>query len=193
MIAMTMSRRPKNGGKRSPKKGRESKGPCVEVRDATGPDQPAQHEPAPLPSNGEDGSKPSSPPDVKRAPEKIIKRLVDIGWEQKQLSVATGLGESRISRWLSGVGNPKPLQFLSMARALGVTVDYLIDDGQDASRPALDPDEARLLVIARELGYQVARRRLLQLDDTDGRQPAPGTTTGRPPTPPDARGSRDTG
>jgi transcriptional regulator with XRE-family HTH domain len=159
-----------------------------EAGDVTGSDQPAW-EPTPLPSDGEDGSRAGGEPDVKLAPAKIIKRLADIGWVQKQLSIATGLGESRISRWLAGDGNPKPLQFLSIARALGVTVDYLLDD----SRSSLDADEARILMIAREVGYEVARRRLLQLDDDGKRQPAPGTTTGRPPAPHDTRGSRETG
>jgi transcriptional regulator with XRE-family HTH domain len=189
MIAMAMSRRPKNGGKRPPRKGRGGEGPRPDVRDAESPDRPAQAEPAPLPSDGEDCSKPGSEPDVKRAPEKIIKRLVDLSWEQKQLSVATGLAESRISRWLGGDGNPKPLQFLSMARALGVTVDYLIDDRQDAMSPMLSSEENYILETVRKLGYEVAVQRLLAT--SAGAQK--GTTTGRPPAPHDAPGSRETG
>jgi transcriptional regulator with XRE-family HTH domain len=99
--------------------------------------------------------------EVKRAPEKIIRQLDRLRWNQKRLSVETGIQESRISRWLDKDGNPKPLQFLAIARALSVTVDYLIDDHQDAMSPMLSSEENYILETVRKLGYEVAVQRLL--------------------------------
>jgi transcriptional regulator with XRE-family HTH domain len=86
----------------------------------------------------------SEEPDVKRAAAKIIRRLKHLGWNQKRLSIETGISESRISRWLDKDGNPKPLQFLTIARALEVSVEYLIDDGRDDCGIARNPGTANV-------------------------------------------------
>jgi transcriptional regulator with XRE-family HTH domain len=134
-------------------------------------------------------------PRVMRLGEKVEALIHLRGFSAAEVSRKTGIHPSRISEWGrgEGEGSQSPLVFLKLARALGVTADFLLDDAQDTYKPALDEEESKILELVRDMGPQVARRRLLQLDAADGRPSAPGTTTGRPPTPPDARGSRETG
>jgi transcriptional regulator with XRE-family HTH domain len=113
-----------------------------------------------------------------------------------ELSRRTGIRESRISEWGRGrgEGSQSPLVFLKLAKALGVTADFLLDDSQESFRPALNDDEKKLLEIAREMGFQVAFRRLLHLEAPGTHRPAgSGETTGHPPAPRENVDSRDTG
>jgi transcriptional regulator with XRE-family HTH domain len=164
MIVMAMSKRRKNVGKRPTGNGRGGATASAEDRDAAVPD---------MKDGAAGGEKPKKPVvlEVKRAPEKIIRQLDRLRWNQKRLSVETGIQESRISRWLDKDGNPKPLQFLAIARALGVTVDYLIDDHQDEVRPLLDPDEKFILETASRLGLKAAIQRLLATTLDEGSPP----------------------
>jgi transcriptional regulator with XRE-family HTH domain len=159
------------------------------------------------------GTKRPNPPHVKHAPVKIVRLLADLGWDQVRLAEKAGVTESRISRWLKGDGNPRPRQFLAMARAMGVPVEYLIDDREEEKRLAeilaekveretsglpLNEDERLILQIAHRLGLDAAIQRLIvatkeELATSTKRQPAPGGTTGRTPAPHDAPGSRETG
>lgn len=82
---------------------------------------------------------------------------------QAQLAEAIGTDQTQISRWLN---NPKkgPSLFymLRIARALGTSVDYLIDDAMtDPAGSMLTEDEQRLLEDARLVGIAEARKRLL--------------------------------
>jgi hypothetical protein len=76
-----------------------------------------------------------------------------------------------------------------VSRKTGIHPSRISEWGRGEGEGSQSP----LVELVRDMGPQVARRRLLQLDAADGRQPAPGTTTGRPPAPHDTRGSRETG
>jgi transcriptional regulator with XRE-family HTH domain len=135
-------------------------------------------------------------PRVMRLGEKVEALMALRSLSAADVSRRTGIHATRISEWGrgEGAGSQTPLVFLKLAKALEVTADFLLDDTQDTFRPAVDPEEKKILELAREMGYQVALRRLLQLNDTaEKRQPTPGATTGRPPAPHDAPGSRETG
>jgi transcriptional regulator with XRE-family HTH domain len=135
-------------------------------------------------------------PRVMRLGEKVEALMALRGLSAADVSRKTKIPASRISEWGrgEGAGSQTPLVFLKLARALEVTADFLLDDAQATFRPAVDPEEKKILELAREMGYQVALRRLLQLNDTaEKRQPTPGGTTGRTPTPPVAGDSRGAG
>lgn len=92
-----------------------------------------------------------------------IKALLDArGLSQNELARLAGVHQPRISEWFGGSGGPSLLTALRIARALGVPLEYLADDGQDAPDPALSQEEANILEMVRTLGVPEARRRLLQ-------------------------------
>ena len=65
--------------------------------------------------------------------EKIQDLLRLNGLSQVEFEPLAGLPKGRVSKWLSGQGEPTARQALRMAKALGVTLDYLVDD--DLSTP----------------------------------------------------------
>ena len=98
-------------------------------------------------------------------PDKLQKLCVLRGMDQTELATKVGLSKSSISRILSGVQEPKLGLAYDLAKALGVTLDYLVDE-----KPALSPtdrmvmvseDELTVLKLVRRLGVEVAMDRLL--------------------------------
>lgn len=119
-----------------------------------------------------------------RLDEKIYRRMLQLGMSQQALAQKSGVSDSEISRLLNGQSKRPGLHnILRLARALGVSLDFLADDqmGSDP-RSALDAlsaderdllDRARslglrevemLLDAARVLGFEVAIRRLYGID-----------------------------
>jgi transcriptional regulator with XRE-family HTH domain len=121
------------------------------------------------PKAGNDGEK--RRPRVMRLGEKVEALMALRSLSAADVSRKTKIPASRISEWGrgEGAGSQSPLVFLKLARALDVTADFLLDDTQDTFRPAMDPEEAKILELVRDMGPQVARRRLLQLDDAADR------------------------
>ncbi len=89
------------------------------------------------------------------------------GVDQAALAARLGRSKSTISRILSGEQEPKLRLAFALARALGVTLDYLADDTLDAVPEGqlhqLTPDEFAILKIVRRLGAETAMDRLLGL------------------------------
>src|SRR4051794_5368530 len=119
-----------------------------------------------------------------RFEEKLRKQMLLKGFNQQRLAKAARVSDSEVSRILSGKSaNPGLENALSLARAVGVSLDYLADDSLDEDPPArsgegpssteeeileiareLGPRQARrLLEMACELGYEIAVRRLLEM------------------------------
>src|SRR3954453_20190018 len=88
------------------------------------------------------------------------------GMDQAALASRLGLSRSSVSRILSGVQEPKLSVAHALAKALGVSLDYLVEEGE-AERGAevrwevVSEDEAAVLRIVRRLGPEVALDRLL--------------------------------
>ena len=90
------------------------------------------------------------------------------GMNQQKLARASRVSDSEISRILSGKSsNPGLENALKLARAVGVSLDYLADDSLDedgpreaapSAAPAPSGIEAEVLDLARELGARQARR-----------------------------------
>ena len=102
-----------------------------------------------------------------RFEEKLRKQMLLKGFNQQRLARASLVSDSEISRILSGKSaNPGLENALKLARAVGVSLDYLADDTldeepapvTDPGREAFSPAEADMLDSARELGLRQARR-----------------------------------
>jgi transcriptional regulator with XRE-family HTH domain len=87
------------------------------------------------------------------------------GLDQSALAGKVGLSKSSISRILSGAQEPKLRVAYDLAKALGVTLDYLVDDspeiGPNDQLVMLSEDEVTILKIVRRLGTDVAFNRLV--------------------------------
>jgi transcriptional regulator with XRE-family HTH domain len=100
--------------------------------------------------------------------EKLRKQMLLKGYNQQKLARLSHVSDSEISRILSGKsGNPGLENGLRLARAVGVSLDYLADDtlADDTLQAPLSPPapvaegtEGEILVAARELGLRPARR-----------------------------------
>jgi len=72
--------------------------------------------------------------------QKIRQRREQLGLSQADLAQLMHIAQGRISEWESGARTQMSLQNLrSMARALGVTADYLIGTWEDGEAPLPAP------------------------------------------------------
>lgn len=124
--------------------------------------------------------------------EKIYKQMVVKGMNQKALARASGISDSEVSRILRGKSSPS-LEYASrMARALGVSLDYLGDETKVDDTSASDRETGqlnrelgelvenlgarrarRLLETAADLGFELAIGRLLGVEIQPLIEPAP--------------------
>jgi hypothetical protein len=103
---------------------------------------------------------------------KLVRKLVEATRSRRYINHAVaqklGVSDARISKWLAGVGIPNPYQARAWGEMVGLDLDYLTDDGLDvppSTRP--DPqralDEVVILEIARVVGYDEAKSRLMKV------------------------------
>lgn len=86
---------------------------------------------------------------------KIRQRREQLGLSQMDLAQAMHIAQGRISQWESGARTQMSLQNLrSLARALGVSADYLIGTWEDDTASILTAD-----VVATSTGIARARGR----------------------------------
>lgn len=99
--------------------------------------------------------------------EKLQKLCAMRGMDQSALAERIGISKSSMSRILSGVQEPKLRLAYDIARTLGVTLDYIVDDALDADPSGrtvvISEDELTILKIVRRLGTSVAIDRLLAI------------------------------
>jgi transcriptional regulator with XRE-family HTH domain len=99
--------------------------------------------------------------------EKLQKFCALRGLDQSALAGMVGLSKSSISRIMSGTQEPKLGLAHSLAKALGVTLDHLVDDstelGSNQHLVMVTEDELMILKIVRRLGTSVSIDRLLNL------------------------------
>lgn len=91
---------------------------------------------------------------------KLAKHRAERRMSQAELAGLVGLQDSRISRWENGDGNPSMAQGLRLARALGVSYDYLADDALDEP-PGLSELQVEVLKAAERVGYDRALSRIM--------------------------------
>ena len=67
----------------------------------------------------------------------MVQKLTDIlerrGIKQAAFERSVFLSENRISKWKKGQGEPSASEALRMARALGVSMEWLIDDTKETA------------------------------------------------------------
>jgi transcriptional regulator with XRE-family HTH domain len=124
--------------------------------------------------------------------DKLQKLCALRGLDQSALAQRVNLSKSSISRILSGTQEPKLRLAFNLAKALGVTLDYLVDDSPEVGTSdqlvMVNEDEMTVLKMVRRLGVEVAIDRLLNVPSQ-----TPGATPRGEPNPPTsapAQGSR---
>lgn len=99
--------------------------------------------------------------------EKLQRLCALRGLDQATLADQVGLSRSTISRIISGIQEPKLKLAHDLAKALGVTLDYLVEEtleiGPGEQLVALTEEERMILKIVRRLGSNVAIDRLLNV------------------------------
>lgn len=110
--------------------------------------------------------------------QKIRNRRDELRLSQEDLAEMVGVAQTRITKWEKGVGDPSPTHLLRLARALGLSLDYLADDTLDAPpEPAGDLTEAdrMILALAKRRTYEVAILALADSPVIRAVPPPPGT------------------
>jgi transcriptional regulator with XRE-family HTH domain len=97
--------------------------------------------------------------------EKLQKLCALRSLDQSTLAMRVGLSKSSISRIISGVQEPKLRLAHDLAKALGVTLDYLVEDATEVGQHLVTVTEEELVVlkIVRRLGANEAIDRLLNV------------------------------
>lgn len=96
--------------------------------------------------------------------EKISKFCEAKGWNRAELARRCGVSRTTAGYWFDDVRKPFDDKLSTLSQLFGVTVDYLVDDAQDAPPgPMLTREEEELLRAARRLsgGAEEALRRVL--------------------------------
>jgi transcriptional regulator with XRE-family HTH domain len=82
---------------------------------------------------------------------------------QSLVAEKTGIQQAHLSRVVNGKASLSLEQGLALARALGVSLDYLADDALDDPPPATEERseaDAMILALAKTWGYAQAAKRL---------------------------------
>jgi transcriptional regulator with XRE-family HTH domain len=95
--------------------------------------------------------------------EKLGRRITELGLSQEDVADAIGSYQSTISDWIQKNKLPKIGYLIRLAEVLGTTLDYLVNDSIPVGQHAYNKDEELILAMARALGYDESKRRLLQM------------------------------
>jgi transcriptional regulator with XRE-family HTH domain len=127
--------------------------------------------------------------------EKLATHMARRGLNGQKLARSSKVSDSEISRILAGKSRPGLENAFRLARAVGVSLDYLADDALETDplehKDPLSADErelldlghgigaaraTRILDIVRIVGYEIAMRRLLDakpIVEVDNERPSP--------------------
>jgi len=92
-----------------------------------------------------------------RFSEKLGQKILQLGLNGQKLARKSDVSDSEISRIMNRKSLPGLENAISLARAVGVSLDYLADDALDADpnqpKESANELETMLLQLAREIGY----------------------------------------
>src|SRR5262245_14011399 len=95
--------------------------------------------------------------------ERIRKRRTELGWTQDQLALKAGISKSFLSDLENGKRSVSANNLLDIARALGVSLDFLMTGQASQDQPTEVPIPASLARFAAEEGLSF-RQTLMLLD-----------------------------
>lgn len=140
-----------------------------------------------------------------RFSEKLSQKMLQLGLNGQKLARKSDVSDSEISRIMNGKSLPGLENAIALSRAVGVSLDYLADDimDTDPNQPKESANEFEasilklvreigflqshtLLEISRNLGYELASKRLIEAKPTI----SPMNETGRAPMTPHVAGGR---
>jgi transcriptional regulator with XRE-family HTH domain len=117
---------------------------------------------------------------TQRLKDKLLTEMARLGLNGQRLAQRSKVSDSEISRILSGQSTPGLENAFRLARAVGVSLDYLADDALEVdplrTTDPLSPEERRVLDLAQRvgvprailllenisfIGYELAMQRLL--------------------------------
>lgn len=94
--------------------------------------------------------------------EKLYKQMLLLGMNQQKLARKSLVSDSEVSRILAGKSQPGLENAFKLARAVGVSLDYLADESleQDPTQAQEPPpaEERDVLELAREVGCRQSRQ-----------------------------------
>jgi transcriptional regulator with XRE-family HTH domain len=96
-------------------------------------------------------------------PEKLRSLAESKGWSLAEVARRAKLKPSTVNSWTTTEARPSLPHARRLAIVLGVSLDFLADDGQDEPSEST-PDEMAIIRAARAIGYDEALRRLLLAD-----------------------------
>jgi transcriptional regulator with XRE-family HTH domain len=92
-----------------------------------------------------------------RFSEKLSQKILQLGLNGQKLARKSDVSDSEISRIMNGKSLPGLENAIALARAVGVSLDYLADDSleSDPSQPkeSANETETQILKLVREIGY----------------------------------------
>jgi transcriptional regulator with XRE-family HTH domain len=103
--------------------------------------------------------------DMKRFAQKLNAAMSRADVTQQALVRLMGTGRNTVHRWCKGEQVPPVEYMLRLARALDVSLEYLVDDEMDEPPKLLTEDERIILLLAHDMGVDKARRRLSLADE----------------------------
>ena len=94
--------------------------------------------------------------------EKIARLRRKNGWSQEELADKMEVSRQAVSKWESGQTMPDLERILRLSSLFGVTIDYLLKDGEAPERPrleAVEDPQIRLISLADAADYLTLRER----------------------------------
>ncbi len=92
--------------------------------------------------------------------EKLGQKILQLGLNGQKLARKSEVSDSEISRIMNGKSLPGLENAIALARAVGVSLDYLADDALDSdpNQPKESANEMEMMILrlAREVGYMEA-------------------------------------
>lgn len=95
--------------------------------------------------------------------EKIQRLMAVRGFaSQRDLGRRLGMHPSKVNRFVNGEYELKALEWVRLARELGVSVDYLLDPARERAEDELAREDWAVVLMSRSLGHEESMARLLR-------------------------------
>ncbi len=93
-------------------------------------------------------------------PSKLRQLIKHTRLSQEAIAKELGVSQNLISRWVRGKNNPDIHQGFALAKILGVSLDYLVDE-EDGRQPSDVAIEMKAREVAKKIGWEAVYDRLI--------------------------------